>query len=204
MGQSVNHVYPDKGLFNVTMTFTEIASGCTDNRTVQISVQDYPIPSFSTNVDTLNIICYPQNIALLNTSTSDYPLTTVWDLGNGQTTGGNSAATVFPKGTYTVNMITTTPNGCSSSTSRTFTVVGPEGDFAQDKSFICLGDVITFNLFDTIDVSSFSWSFGDGSTPVDDVSPVSHQYNFFPPSGSTVVKLEIGRASCRERVCSTV
>jgi gliding motility-associated-like protein len=187
-GQSVAHQYPDKGLYNVTMTFTEIGSGCTDSRVVQISVQDYPTASFSTNVDSLSIICYPQNIALLNTSTSDYPLSVAWDLGNGQTTGGNTAATVFPKGTYTVNMIVVTSNGCSDTTSRSFTVVGPEGNFAQDKNFICLGDVINFNLLDTVDVSSFSWSFGDGTT-ADNINPVSHQYNFFPPSGSTLVKL---------------
>lgn len=187
-GQTVSHQYDVKGIYNIKLTFTEMGSGCTDMRDLQINVQDYPQASFSTNVDSLSIICYPQNISLLNTSTSDYSLGTIWDLGNGQLTSGNMAATVFPKGTYTVTMITSTPNGCADTTSRSFTVVGPEGNFAQDKNFICLGDVINFTLLDTVDVSSFSWSFGDGTT-ADNVSPVSHQYNFYPPSGSTVVKL---------------
>ena len=39
-----------------------------------------------------------------------------------------------------------------------------------------------------MDVSSFSWSFGDGTT-LDNANPVTHTYNFQPPSGFTIAKL---------------
>lgn len=154
----------------------------------EVNAQSYPQAAFTTNVDNQSIICYPQNIQLTNTSVTDYALSTTWNLGNGQLTFGNNAATVFPKGTWTVTMVTATSYGCSDTTQRTFTVVGPEGTFEMDKTFICLGDVINFNLKDTVDISSFSWSFGDGTT-ADNINPVSHAYDFFPPSGSTVAKL---------------
>lgn len=187
-GQSAAHTYLAHGTYTVTLTYTEIGSGCMGTALREVNAQSYPQAAFTTNVDNQSIICYPQNIQLTNTSVTDYALSTTWNLGNGQLTFGNNAATVFPKGTWTVTMVTATSYGCSDTTQRTFTVVGPEGTFEMDKTFICLGDVINFNLKDTVDISSFSWSFGDGTT-ADNINPVSHAYDFFPPSGSTVAKL---------------
>jgi gliding motility-associated-like protein len=187
-GQVVNHAYTQHGTYMVTMTYTEIETGCKDEIIKEVKVQSYPEASFVTNVDNINIICYPQNLQLTNTSTTNYPVNVTWVIANGQLAFGNTTATVFPKGTYPVQMIATTSYGCADTTERFFTVVGPEGNFAMDKNSICVGDIINFNLLDTVDISSFSWSFGDGTT-ADNINPVSHQYNFLPPLGSTVAKL---------------
>lgn len=187
-GQTVTHAFAQHGAYTVTVTYTEVGSGCTAVSTRNVNIHSYPNAAFTTNVDNQSIICYPQNIQMLNASVSDYPTSATWNLGNGQIAFGNTAATVFPKGTFSVTMIAATAYGCADTVSRSFTVVGPEGAFDMDKTAICLGDAVLFTLKDTVDISSFSWSFGDGTT-VDNISPVTHQYSFFPPSGSTVVKL---------------
>jgi gliding motility-associated-like protein len=187
-GQIVKSPYITPGASIALLNYKEIATGCQGQLSIPVSVQSYPTAAFASNVDGQDIICYPQQMQFTNNSTSDYPVSIVWNLGNGVVSTGNTAATVFPKGTFSVVMTARTSFGCADDTTRTFTVVGPEGNFIMDKSLICKGDSILFTLKDTIDISTFSWSFGDGTT-LDGNDPVSHTYNFVPPSGSTVAKL---------------
>ncbi|MBK9337593.1 MAG: PKD domain-containing protein [Lewinellaceae bacterium] len=187
-GQSTTAIYTTSGQFTTKLVFTEIATGCKDSVFTIVNVQDFPQANFASNVDGQNIICYPQNMLLTSTSTANSPLTIFWNLGNGITSSGNQASTVFPKGTYTVSMIASTPFGCRDTVERSFTVVGPEGAFEMDKNLICVGDAITFTLKDTVSISSWEWNFGDGTTG-GSVNPVTHVYNFRPPSNATVAKL---------------
>ncbi|MCB0532351.1 MAG: PKD domain-containing protein [Lewinellaceae bacterium] len=186
--QGFSATYPNAGQYTVNVEFTEIATGCKGTNTATVNVQGYPNASFTSNVDDLSIICYPQNMTLTNTSTAGSTLSYSWSLSNGLTSTQKDISTVFPKGTYTVTLVATTPFGCSSTATKSYTVVGPEGSFEMDKNVICKDDVITFSLKDTISVSSWSWSFGDGTTS-NNVNPVAHAFTFRPPSNTTLVKL---------------
>ncbi|MFN0015247.1 MAG: PKD domain-containing protein [Saprospiraceae bacterium] len=192
-GPGTSGTYNTPGLFTAKLVFTEIATGCKDSTTTLVNVQDFPQASFATNIDGQNIICFPQNVLLNNTSTSaSNPLSIKWILENGAIVNGGTASTVFSQaGMFTIKMIATTPFGCPDTVERTFTVVGVEGDFDQNKTLICVGDSIRFDIKDTMNVSSWTWDFGDG-TPADlfkNIGSVTHKYNFRPPSNATVVKL---------------
>lgn len=187
-GQTATGTYPVAGQYTARVVFTEIATGCKDSTFTVVNVQAFPQASFDSNVDGQNIICYPQNMLLTSTSTANSPLSITWDLGNGIMASGNQASTVFPKGTFTVTLIATTPFGCRDTVERSFTVVGPEGTFELDKNIICVGDTITFTLKDTVSISSWEWNFGDGTT-AGKVNPVKHRYTFRPPSNATVARL---------------
>ena len=180
--------YDAGGNYQVQLVFEEAVSGCKDSLTSLVSVQDYPDAEFETNVDDLEELCFPQNIIFSNTTAGSAPVTFQWDFGNGQSATGSSPATVYEKGTFTTEMIVTTSFGCADTVYRDFTLVGPEGSFVIDRNTICKGELISFNLVDTADVGSFTWDFGDGIIG-ENVSPISHQYNFNPPSGQTVAKL---------------
>ncbi len=188
-GQGASSNFTKPGLNPVKLVYTEIATGCRDSTSVNVNVQDYPVPSFASNVDGQSIICYPQNMLFTNTTSAATQLSISWDLGNGTPPViGSQVSTVFPKGTYTVTMTASTSFGCSATVQRTFTIVGPEGDFELDKNEICVGDAIRFNLKDTVSISSWTWDFGDG-TKVNNKDTVSHNYTFRPPSNSTTAKL---------------
>jgi len=188
IGQTAGTAYGAAGQYTIKLVFTEVATGCKDSTFTTVQVQAPPQAAFASSVDGVGVICYPQNVTFTNTTSSGVPLTILWDLGNGVQVAGNQAATVFPKGTFTVRMVAITPFGCRDTVARSFNVVGPEGTFEMDKNLICVGDSILFRLKDTASVSSWEWSFGDGTT-AGKVNPVRHVYTFRPPTNSTVARL---------------
>lgn len=191
-GQTTTQTFNQEGSIPVKLTYTEIATGCTDMIETGVRVQAPPVASFTSNVDNTPVLCAPQNIVLTNTSTTNSPpLAISWNLGNGVTSAGPMAATVFPKGTYTVEMIATTTFGCADTTTRSFTVVGPSGNFDLDNSTICRGGSIALSIRDTADVGGFFWDFGDGSDTIQNKATVTHRYGWssFPLSGVIPVRL---------------
>jgi len=189
-GQGTSATYNTSGQFLPRVVFTEIATGCKDSTFTIVNVQDYPQASFSSTVDGEPIICFPRNVQFTNTSTSTAnPLSASWELQNGSMLNGNQASTVFSEaGTDTITLIVATPFGCKDTVERIFTVVGVKGDFDQDKTLICRGDTILFTIKDTMNVSSWSWDFGDGNN-AGKVDPIKHAYIFRPPSNTTLAKL---------------
>jgi gliding motility-associated-like protein len=189
--QSNNTVlYASDQIYNVVLNFEEIATGCKGHMTQQISVQTYPNAAFETNVDTVKFLCAPRGVSFTDKSTSKYPITHYWKFDNGEIGRTPTYVLAYNKGNYEVQHIVTTQNGCSDTTYKSYKIYGPEGTFVSDKNTICKGESILFELKDTIDVVTYTWAFGDGILAYD-VAPVSHQYNFHPPSGSTVAKLSL-------------
>lgn len=170
--------YDGAGTYNVNLNIVEIATGCQNIRPLNplaINVQGYPDASFTTNVDGQDPICYPAIIEFADNSVTSDPLTQMWDFGNGATSNDLDPSITFDKGTYTVEMIVSTSFGCMDTVSRSFTLVGPEGDFIVDNNLVCLGEPINFEVQNTVDISSFRWEFGDGDI-VQGGDMVTHEY----------------------------
>lgn len=190
-GQNVTHNYTLDTTTIVKMYYVENATGCNDSISIPIDVQGYPTAGFVSDIDTLEALCSPQQIGFTSTSVGTSPVTgTSWTFSNGLSSSSASPVFVFEEGDYSVQLIASTSNGCSDTVVKNFTVINPSGDFDMDKTAICKTEEITFTIKDTTDVGGFSWDFGDGSE-VSDISPVTHQYNFLPPSGQTQAKLTV-------------
>lgn len=187
-GQSVSTLYPLGGVYPVEMRFIEHATGCDDTLTTSIIVQSYPDANFSSNLDTLSPICHPATVVPVNISDSDYPLTVNWDFGNGESSTLFNPASVYEKGTWTLSLIVSTSAGCADTISKSYTLVGPEGDFELDKDILCLDETLTLTLKDTSDVSNWLWDFGDGTQQFGG-NPVEHTYTFLPPDSATIATL---------------
>lgn len=189
-GQNVSTIYNAPGTYNVLLSFEEIATGCTGSTSTTVQVQDFPVAAFTSPLDDEDVLCAPIAVAsFTNSSISTAPIGQIlWDFGNNQTGIGQTSTTSFDKGTFVVQMIASTTFGCRDTTTKEYTVVGPEGDFSVDDDLICKGDVVTFTLQDTADVTSYQWDFGDGTT-LDNVNPAAHKYATLPPSGETVARL---------------
>ncbi|MCF8278192.1 MAG: PKD domain-containing protein [Flavobacteriales bacterium] len=187
--QNPSHQFNDGGTYNVTLNFTEIASGCTGSATRTVNVQDYPQAGFTSDGDTSVVFCNPQNVIFTDTTLTPPSHTTQWNFGNGGSANGVQSGTLYNvSGEYTVTMIVTTSYGCSDTTQRVYNVIGPQGSFTIDVDTICRGEEITFTLQDTSEVYNFVWDFGDGNS-AENVNPIAHTYTFVPPSGQTVGKL---------------
>lgn len=183
-------VYPQPKSYLIKLKYEEISSGCKDSALATVDLQSKPHASFYTDVDSLPILCSPQNVAFKDNSTGDFAFTNYWDFGNGQYSAQPQYTLFYEKGSYTVFHEVSTSYGCKDDTSRKFDVFRPEGRFTVSKNLICKGEAVTFNIMDTTDISSFSWYFGDGDT-LSNKSPVTHEYHFHPPTGQTLATLII-------------
>lgn len=189
--QNPTHVYPIDTTLVVSLIVIENGTSCTDTTQVNIDVQGFPVADFITNVDSLPALCNPVQIDFTSQSGGPSPVwSNSWSFSNGLTSTSATPSFVFNTGTYTSQLIVQTSYGCKDTVVKTFTVIGPLGDFFMDTNYICLGDPIQFTLIDTTQVGGYSWDFGDGTSDLDQ-SPISHNYNFIPPSGQTVAKLTV-------------
>jgi gliding motility-associated-like protein len=179
----------------VKLVYKEASTGCKDSTTAIVSVQSYPKAKIVTSTDTLGVICAPANIIFYDSTQSAYPTTRLWDFGNGQQSTIQSQAWAYDKGTFNVKLIDQTSYGCADTAKKKLTLFRPEGIFTMDKTQICRYDAINFNMKDTIDVSSWTWSFGDGVN-ISNQNPISHPYNFHPPGGTTLAKLILFKGTC--------
>ncbi len=180
--------YPNPGMYNVSLIFIEHSTGCTDTLHQSLTIQDKPNANFVTNVDSEAVLCYPKNVYFNNNNPGSDAWTYNWDFGNSQTSVLKSAGTVYDKGKYTATLIVKTTAGCADTSTRSFVLIGPEGNFNFDKTAICKGDQITLTMSDTAEVGSWVWDFGDGVV-VSGNNPITHTYNFLPQGDSTVAKI---------------
>ena len=169
--------FTEPGVYPISLLFTEDLTGCQGMLETEIIVTPTPVAGFISDQDDTQFICFPEQIAFTNTSiTSDTSATYTWDFGNGAGSTLENPIIAFDKGTYEVTLIVGTTQGCMDTFSRTYTLVGPEGNFTVDNNQICPGESITFTLENSTDVSSFTWDFGDG-VQISNQSPVTHTYD---------------------------
>lgn len=192
--------FENEGDFEAKLIFTEQSSGCYDSLFTSISAQAAPIAAFETDVDSLTVYCNPQTITFNDTSFANAGITSLqWDFDNGESSDQSVYTTTYTKGTYDVSLTAATSNGCENTTKRTFEIVGPEGDIRVSDQVLCKGQTVTFELADTVDITSFEWFFGDGTSAMD-VSPIDHTYDFVPVSGNTLAQLILRSNECTRTV----
>lgn len=198
--------FSEEGQYYLDLIIQEEATGCTTAYRDTFFIQDYPDAGFSTNVDTASVLCNPTTILFQDTSVSNHNLDLEWYIQDVLELEGEQEEVVnpgftFEKGTWQVILVAETGNRCrDTSQIRIFEVVGPEGVALPDSALLCLGDTILFDLRDTVDVTGFTWDFGDGNT-VSDMAPIEHSYNFYPQDGRTTATLTLSGA---EGQCKSV
>lgn len=174
--------YMAPGNYDVVLQYTEDATGCPGpDQTLTVSVQDYPIAAFTTDVDPNNVICSGTSVEFTNTSTvtaGSEPLTYLWEFGDGNSTTTESPTYPFNNGTFTITLTATTSNGCSNVVTQDLEFDGPLGDLTTDPGIICFGDEITFTLENLESVDSWEWILPNGASG--DPSQTSIVFSYDP------------------------
>jgi len=170
----------------VTYYIKQVATtvnGCKDSTLVQLDAKALPTAKFSMSETTSCL--ETATIKFTDESVPRSPETITgwaWDFGDGSTSNVKNPTHFFSKpGTYTVSLVITNNEGCSSlPTLKTVIVYGsPKADFVMPKQ-ICLNDNVSLLNTSTLGYGntkfiSNTWDFGDGTALDYTVSP-SHLY----------------------------
>ena len=114
----------------------------------------------------------------------------LWDFGNGKSsTIQNPKYAYDSSGTYKVTLLVTNSDGCSVSSSQTFTIAPkPVSNFTIDNDTVCLkGNAVKFTNLSTPTSGPFSWAFGDNTTS----TSVSPTYTY-KTAGTFTIALTVG------------
>jgi PKD repeat protein len=174
--QNPQHIYTSAGTVTVQLIVVSQA-GCSDTASQTLNIHELPVSSFVFS----NNQCRGQAVPF--TDTSSPPLNDVitgweWNFGDGSPVSLLSNPThIFDSaGTFQVQLIVFTNNGCSDTSSQFITIVpGPKAEF--EFSGTCVGQATAFNNQTTIQgggTLTYQWSFGDGGSSTDE-NPV-YQY----------------------------
>jgi PKD repeat protein len=170
--QSVPHTYLTPGNYDITLAVTT-TSGCNGSVTLPafITVDDYPTASFTVGSATG---CKPYPALFNNTSTG--ASTYSWSFGDGNTsTAFNPVNTYNSSGTFNVNLIATSPNGCTDTTTvnAAVTVNTVTASFSATPRVGCSPLTVAFGST-AVNTATWEWDFGDGTTGTG--SNISHTY----------------------------
>jgi len=150
--QNPAHTYSSAGTYNVTLTVTTSA-GCSNSITKSVTVNPNPAADFGAVTVCLGIATQFTDLSAGN------PVSWSWDLGDGNTSNlQNLDHTYTFAGTYNVNLIVTSINGCEDTVEQPVAVNPmPIADFG----YLVLGLTVLFSD-SSRDATSWFWDFGDG------------------------------------------
>jgi gliding motility-associated-like protein len=151
------------------------SNGCQDSVTHSVTVFANPVASFVPDNDT---VCAGTAIAFSNNTTgaSSYS----WTFGDGGTSAAlNPSYTYLNPGTYTVQLIASTVNGCSDTVQQIVRIDSvPSAAFSNTTE--CFGFATQFTDGSIGSIITWSWNFGDGSA----LSSIQSPSHIYPANGS--------------------
>jgi len=166
--QNPSFTFNTAGTYTVTLSSQNTSSGCSDNVTQQITIQNAVTPSFTANPLTN---CAPSSVTFTNTT--GVPGNYTWTFGNGQTYNGTTPpAQVYNNGgQYSVTLSVNTAAGCTGSTTQTnyINIVNIEAGFFADEPGGCAPHTVHFTDTSSTPnpanpIVSWQWNFGNGQT----------------------------------------
>ncbi|MFT4536897.1 MAG: gliding motility-associated-like protein, partial [Saprospiraceae bacterium] len=181
----------------------EDSTGCGNEYTYNIRGIELPIAEIST--DGTEFCVSDLIVEFGNESFLDGPGAYFWNYGNGLTNSTSTptvSSSTFEAGTYEISLTVSSIYGCSDTDMTTITVTEPSGQLVvgDDDNKICINDEVTFTLTDAINVNTFEIDFGEGNV-VQDVSPVTNTFGYYPPNGVYDVVLSlISDTGCKTSV----
>ena len=156
-----NANYTTTGIFNVTLTVTNILTGCVNSFNQNITVQDF-VTNYSVSSNT---VCVGEVVNFQDQS-SFGANNWSWTFGNGSSSNLQNPTITYPAaGTYTATLTSqNTSNGCFDNFSQVIVVNPlPQPSFTATPLAGC--DPLEVDYTNTsAGVGQFNWDFGNGST----------------------------------------
>lgn len=192
-------VYTNTGSTTLTYTLTLYVitdRGCIDSLRRFITVYPRPVANFSMAPSPACV-----GVPVTFTNSSSGATSYSWDFGDGSpgSTASNPTHTYALPGTYEVQLVTASTNGCRDTMRRSIVVEPrPSADFSY--TIECLGNPTSFTDASTGAVA-WQWNFGDGSPP----STLQNPTHTYSAPGSYIVQLVVtGANGCRDTIRKSV
>lgn len=175
-----DHVYAAPGKYEITLSATDINTGCVSTISDTVLIHDSPDAAFSIPE---NDGCQPLSLMFTNLSTGGNFYK--WDFGNhNQSVDTNGIQTFREPGLYTVNLNVMDEEGCWDTVNHKVRVYPkPEAGFEYSSLLSCFApvDVEFYNLSEGAD--DYVWSFGTGSESKDTNPSINYKdYGDYPVS----------------------
>jgi PKD repeat protein len=185
------------GTYSIKLVVTS-TNGCKDSITQSVNVLAKPNPNFTINNTTQ---CAGSNFVFSNTSNASTSYQ--WSFGEGTTSASTNPSFVYNiGGLYTVKLVATASNGCKDSVTQLVNVlVRPSAIFGVNSLTQCINgnNFVTTNL-SSGSISSYNWSFGNGST-----STLTNPSVTYSSTGNYVIKLvATGTNGCKDSLQQNV
>lgn len=186
--QNTAHTYTTVGTYTATLSVWA-SSGCVSVTTQTITVNPLPVAAF-----TATTACENQQ-TIFTDNTPGAVAQWSWDFGDATTsTQQNPQHQYATAGSYNVELIVTTPEGCSDTLTNPVTVhAQPIAGFGTN--IVCWGDTTKFtnqSFSPDGNIISYAWDFSDGGTsnmPSPDYSFVVYDDSFYV---SLIVQTQYG------------
>jgi gliding motility-associated-like protein len=198
-----SHSYTSAGTYVVKLVVTS-NNGCKDS--VQQNVTVYPQPLSNFTINSTAQCVNGNSFNFTNTSAiSSGTFSSAWNFGDGNTASSTDATHSYTNaGSYNVQLITTSNNGCKDSVTQTVTVnPKPTPGFTINDDTQCVnGNSFSFTNTSTISSGTllYNWYFGDGGTS----TSISPTY-IYTTAGTYIVKLVVSSTvGCKDSISQTI
>jgi gliding motility-associated-like protein len=170
------HLYAVPGVYTVTLTAQDGASGCVSVATLVITIQPVNNAFTKTASYVASGTCPPVLVKFTNTSVNYISYT--WDFGDGETVANvpDPSHVYQSPGTYIITLTVLGANGLTTTTVDSVMVVQPGALLSAAAPAICQGQSVTFGSTGNQRVKDYNWDFGDGTVISNADSTVSHVY----------------------------
>ncbi len=181
---SPSHVFSAPGTFTVTLTVTNISTGCSYTKTSSIIISN----EYANFTASALEFCKNNGTTFTALSANVTPQIVNYDWDFGDLTGPGSGPIVSHAytqvGSYTVRLIITDVNGCKDTLIRPayIKVYGPLANFSPLPTSTCMQTNIVFTDLTVTDgvhpISLWTWTYGDNGTTTQNYTtgPFSHSY----------------------------
>jgi gliding motility-associated-like protein len=199
--QSPTHTYGSINIWDVELVVTD-TRGCTDTLVQQFTSNPYPVADFTFTSECIgDSTQFTDQSTVLYTNISDWD----WSFGGGGTDTTQSPAHLFsPAGNYNVQLIVSTPAGCSDTAQQQLTVYPyPVVDFTATEP--CESYSTAFNNLSAIqfgNINSYTWNFG---SPAVGTSYLNNPTVTYPGYGVyNVTLIAVGDNNCTDSITKQV
>lgn len=187
-------VYSASGTYNVLLTVSYSATGCTSSLSLPVVAHPHTSPQFDAPAT-----CFKQNTVFTD-QTSGNPTTWTWNFKDGSPLNTQQNPThLFPSaGSYNVELVTQNNFGCTDSVSHTITIHPlPVPGFSYDT--VCL-NVTTHFTATSSNAVAWKYDFGDGL-----LAQEADPTHIYATAGSYIVKQIVTNSfGCTDTIEHTV